>query len=120
MLNSVENSNSNGKSNEDVTIVHLFEKIMERSLNCVHKFSETFIQSAVHDVLGLLLCVQLLHAFLRLAKERDLMVLDKYALKNMLFCIKLCFCLFIRFIYLSIYLSIIHVVIIFFQGFGID
>lgn len=51
---------------------------MSRSLSWIHKFTGTFmISSCSHDAIGLLICLQLLHALLRLAKERGVPVLDE-------------------------------------------
>ncbi|CAH8664418.1 unnamed protein product [Heterobilharzia americana] len=62
-----------------VALASLFDQIMSRSLNWTQKFTETCIISAYsHDAIGLLICLQLLHAMLRLAKERGVHVLDNF------------------------------------------
>ncbi|KAH8868357.1 Vacuolar protein sorting-associated protein 52 like [Schistosoma japonicum] len=62
-----------------VALAHFFEQVMCRSLNWIQKFIETFIiSSCSYDAIGLLICLQLLHAFLRLAKERGVPVLDSF------------------------------------------
>ncbi|TPP61063.1 Abhydrolase domain containing protein 11, partial [Fasciola gigantica] len=57
----------------------LFHLVLGRTLSWIQKHTETqLIPSAVHDALGLLICLQLLHAMLRRAKERNVPVLHKF------------------------------------------
>nr|CAH8870348.1 unnamed protein product [Trichobilharzia regenti] len=71
---SSENRKQNG-----VALANLFDQVMSRSLNWIQKYTETFvISSCSHDAIGLLICLQLLHAMLRLAKERGVSVLDNF------------------------------------------
>ncbi|CAH8667733.1 unnamed protein product [Schistosoma margrebowiei] len=68
-----------GRTQSGVALAHLFEQVMSRSLSWIHKFTGTFmISSCSHDAIGLLICLQLLHALLRLAKERGVPVLDDF------------------------------------------
>lgn len=68
-----------GRTQSGLALAHLFEQVMSRSLSWIHKFTGTFmISSCSHDAIGLLICLQLLHALLRLAKERGVPVLDNF------------------------------------------
>ncbi|CAH8587911.1 unnamed protein product [Schistosoma turkestanicum] len=74
-----QSATNQGRTQSGVALTHLFEQVMSRSLNWINKFTETFmISSCSHDAIGLLICLQLLHALLRLAKERDVPVLDNF------------------------------------------
>ncbi|KAF6771359.1 hypothetical protein AHF37_09929 [Paragonimus kellicotti] len=57
----------------------LFDQVMGRTLAMLHKQIDTrLIPVASHDALGMLICLQLLHAFLRLAQERGVPVMDQF------------------------------------------
>ena len=84
-LLSVDNSSSTStletspnRTKSGVALAALFDQVMGHSLSWLQKHTETqVIPSASHDALGLLICLQLVHAMLRLAKERGVPVLEK-------------------------------------------
>ncbi|CAL8077798.1 unnamed protein product [Calicophoron daubneyi] len=67
------------RAQSGAALANLFDYVMGRTLAWIQKQVEGhMIPSASHDALGLLICLQLLHALLRLAKERNVPVLDKF------------------------------------------
>ncbi|TGZ45844.1 hypothetical protein CRM22_011162 [Opisthorchis felineus] len=57
----------------------LFDQVLGRTFSLLHKQIEShLIPSMSHDALGMLLCLQLLHALLRVAHHRNVPVLDKF------------------------------------------
>ncbi|CAH8456899.1 unnamed protein product [Dicrocoelium dendriticum] len=57
----------------------LFDQVMGRTLNLLRKQVESnLIPIGSHDALGLLICLQVLHAMLRLARERGVHVMEKF------------------------------------------
>ncbi|KER19943.1 hypothetical protein T265_15426, partial [Opisthorchis viverrini] len=60
-------------------LIALFDQVLGRTFSLLHKQIEShLIPSMSHDALGMLLCLQLLHALLRVAHHRNVPVLDKF------------------------------------------
>ncbi|KAF8561464.1 hypothetical protein P879_07403 [Paragonimus westermani] len=67
------------RAQSGAALAALFEQVMGRTLAMLHKQIDTrLIPVASHDALGMLICLQLLHAFLRLARERGVPVMDQF------------------------------------------
>ncbi|KAA0189434.1 Vacuolar protein sorting-associated protein 52, partial [Fasciolopsis buskii] len=76
---STDGGSNQSRAQSGAALHNLFHLVLGRTMSWIQKHTETqLIPSAVHDALGLLICLQLLHAMLRRAKERNVPVLHKF------------------------------------------